>query len=531
MSQVDISHRHAPARISSRSSGLIGWAGAAVVLAFAALLQAIGHLNGDDAWFLTFAEKFVDGQRAYVDVADPNPPAAFIAYVPAVHIARLMALRPECVLVALTLCGALLSTAAAGQVLRRAGLLGAAHMPAAASLAIYLCLVVPAFCFAEREHLVVLALLPFAAVLAARAAGQPVSLLSALVAGAGAGLTITFKPYFLLPVGLAWAVSLRPSTEWLRRSLPEIAALVLVLAIHAGAVILFFPDYLAMFALALDVYAPVRDHLLHLLASPLFLANASLLGAWLLLAGRHYRRRTQAIGSTRWQRGPREATLWASAALARICAALSLGFLATFVIQGKGWNNHALPGIVFGLMALAAEIQNARQPTAGRNEAGATAKFVFLPLLCAAPFLFGAVQLLSNGEEHRGLLAAVAQVAPPRPKIAALAEQLDFGHPLVRQLAGTWIGRRNCLWVSWGVKYLRRQGGLAAPAAARLARDIDDDLQMFAQDVASGKPDILLVESGELEAWARRQPALSGLFDGFAEAGHAGAIEIWRRKR
>jgi hypothetical protein len=105
-----------------------------------------------------------------------------------------------------------------------------------------------------------------------------------------------------------------------------------------------------------------------------------------------------------------------------------------------------------------------------------------------------------------------------------LAEQLDFGHPLVRRLGGAWVGRQNCLWISWGVKYLRGGGDADPSAEARRSKYLGADLEMFAEDVRSGKPDILLVESKELADWARAQPALSGLFDAYVQAESAGDI-------
>jgi hypothetical protein len=309
-----------------------------------------------------------------------------------------------------------------------------------------------------------------------------------------------------LPVVLALIVVAAPNPRRAWRMLPELAAIVLTLVIYVAIVVGVFPDYAATLTLALDIYAPVRDRWDNLLLSPLFLANAALLGVFVY----------------RVCRGPADtrACVW---------AVLSFGFLATFLIQGKGWNNHALPGISFALLALAIELRvfeclTVALPGAGQ---GRWAAFIFLLILSAAPLLFGGLQLLGNGEEHPGLAAAVARVGPQRPKIAALAEQLDFGHPLVRQLGGTWIGRQNCLWISWGVKYLR--ANTQDPAVAlRRTQELDNDVAGFAEDVKNGKPDILIIESNHLQAWARAQPALSGIFDTYVQTANAGAIEIWQ---
>ncbi len=491
-----------------RRQGAIDWRWAIAVIIVAVVQQSIGHLNGDDSWFITFAEKYLDGLTPYVDVSDPNPPAAFLAYVPAIYFARIFAVRPEFAIVLFTFLGAGLAILISGMVLRAAGLLSSAQVPGALAVALYLCLVAPAFCFAEREHFAFLALLPIAAILAARIADRHVALSAALLAGIGAGLATTFKPYFLLPLALAFAGTVLVRPKCAARLVPEIAAVAMVLATYSAAVLLVFPAYLGTLSLALDVYAPVHDRISNLLTSPLFVCNVALLGALAYVARR-------GLVDLR----------------ARVCALFSIGFLATFVIQGKGWTNHTFPGLAFALFALAAQLRFFSAPAlrAAQRQRSFT-MYVFLPVLCAAPFLFGAVQLVTNGEEHPGLTAAVARIAPPRPRIAALAEQLDYGHPLVRRLGGTWVGRQNCLWISWGVKYLRG-GGRGDPAAeARRSKYLGADLEMFAEDVRKGKPDVLLVESEELAAWARAQPALSSLFDAYALAGSAGDIEIWRSR-
>ncbi len=187
--------------------------------------------------------------------------------------------------------------------------------------------------------------------------------------------------------------------------------------------------------------------------------------------------------------------------------------------------NHAYPGMALALLASASWLAEAGMERARR----VFALFVFVPALCLAPFLFGTAKDFSNGEEYPGLTAAVRRVAPARPSIAALAEQLDVGHPLVRRLGGTWIGRQNCLWVSWGVRYLLSERPTPAPRRARLLGAMRDDEAAFAADVARRAPDVLLVENKDVEAWARRQPALAAIFEDYRQVGVASGVEVWRR--
>ena len=74
---------------------LNSWALSALIVALAIAQQAAGHLNGDDSWFILFAERVVNGAKAYVDISDPNPPAGFLVYMPAVLLARATGLSAE----------------------------------------------------------------------------------------------------------------------------------------------------------------------------------------------------------------------------------------------------------------------------------------------------------------------------------------------------------------------------------------------------------------------------------------------------
>jgi hypothetical protein len=502
------------AKVQRRSgSALVLCAIALVVIAIA--LQSYGHLDGDDSWFITFAEKYLDGARPYVDVSDPNPPAAFLVYVPAVYLARICKLKPEFIVALFTFLGAGLAILLSGGILRRAGLLSAAELPGAMALAAYICLIAAAYCFAEREHFAFLLLLPMSATLAARAAGRDVGLPEALLAGSCAGCATCFKPYFLVPLAFVCGYLLCVGAIHIRRMMLEFTAMATVMLIYAVTIVLAYPAYLDNLQLVLDVYAPVRDSFMHLIGSPLLIVNGVLLTAWAYLFSA--RRRRGEVADIR----------------SLVAALFSIGFLATFLIQGKGWANHAYPGISFAIVALAAELRS--QAVGGNVQFASGAPrqlmlFLFVPILCATPFLFDVMRLLTNAEEHPGLTATVSKLAPPHPGIAALAEQLDFGHPLVRQIGGRWVGRQNCLWISWGVKYLRIKDIADPVIEARRAQYLGADLTMFAEDIRVGRPDILLIESKALEVWARAQPVLSDLFAAYVLTATAGEVEIWQPK-
>ncbi len=57
----------------------------------------------------------------------------------------------------------------------------------------------------------------------------------------------------------------------------------------------------------------------------------------------------------------------------------------------------------------------------------------------------------------------------------------------------------------------------------------DAERVLFAEDIARGRPDVILVESATLRAWAGKQPELAHVLDGFRKAAVASEIEVWTR--
>lgn len=482
-----------------------GWPLSFAIVALGVAQQAAGHFNGDNSWFILFAERVIDGARAYVEIGDPNPPAAFLVYAPAVVVARALGLATEAMVVVEVFALATLMLAFGGAVLRRAGLMPSGEDGLWRNATLWVALVAPGFGFAEREHFALLFALPMLAVVVARAEGRAVSTPHAVLAGACAGLTLCFKPYYAAGFAAAALVAVAR-----RRSLAPVFAWENLAALATGLgylafVARFFPEYYTLaLPAALDVYAPARNGLAASVASAPFLAGAAVLAA------------------TGWFCGRRGFD-----ARAYVLMAASAGFLLTFVVQGKGWFNHAYPGLALALFSALAGWLAFRR--AAPRQAALFAKACVLPAFVCAPF-FGAAWMNAPGaEEYPGLTAQVRALAPARPKIAALAAQLDVAHPLTRRLDGAWIGRQNALWVANCVAQILATQTVSPERRALLESHAARERADFAADLRAGRPDVLLVESAALREWAGRQPEFGRLFDGYARKGQAGAVEIWTR--
>lgn len=486
---------------------------AVILVLWAVVQQSLGHLDGDVSWFLTFAEKYVDGAVPYIDVTDPNPPASILVLVPAIKLARALRLAVEPVLAALVFVYAGLCLTLAAAILRCGARRSREEWGLLLNASIFLLFVAPGFIFAEREHLALLGLAPFLAALAVSADGCRVPSWLRIVAGFGAGLAVCFKPFFVLPLALpACVLALRERSPRLLLTLEMVTAGAVALAYGLG-VIVFFPAYLDYaIPVIVEIYQPSR-----LDTGALTFLTLAPFNAVLLLS--------LALVSADGVKQPRASSVFSAPAPTLVCALASLGFLLTFFIQGKGWMNHAYPGVVLALFAwifFALE----RYPHA---RAGGVFKFVFLPVFVAAPMLFGAVKLLTDEEEQPGLRAEIARVAPPRPHLIALAPDLGYGHPVARHLDGVWVGRPNALWVMASANHLLKQERDPA-RRARLEAYRLGDLAGFAQDVRTGRPDAIIVADRETRDFSLKQPAIAEAFADYEKSGQAGEVEVWTRK-
>ena len=492
--------------LSSRWLGL-GFAAVAVAS------QSLGHQNGDNSWLLTVAEKTIDGARPYVDVIESNPPAAFLFYAPAILFARAVQVGVEFAgsLFVFLWCAA--SLALAGLILRRARVVSPAESGFLLNAAIFAFVMLPGFSFAEREHVACLLVLPMLAALAARALDGKVATVLAILAGLAAGGAMAIKPHFALAVALPALYLIARRRSLAPAFAPEMLAALAAAVANVGAIALCFPDYFVIAPATFDVYVPLREPWSYLLLETWFLLNIILLAA-LPFAFR------------RASLGPHVA----------IPALASAGFVIAYLIQGKGWVNHGLPGDELAFMAvamgLAPTFATASEAVqfAAWGKARRAVLFVFMPLMLSAPILFGVFLPLTGFEEYKGLTAAVARHAPPHPRVIALSPRLDVGHPLTRRLGGEWVGRPNAIWLMVFSRMYLDAGWGDAAKRARYEEYIARDARGFREDVAAGRPDIVLVLDDPRIETAMRHPDIAAAMAGYAPVESADGVAIWTRK-
>jgi hypothetical protein len=453
-----------------------------VLTALVTAVRLIDTVDSDVAWQLWIAQRVHAGANLYTDIIEVNPPLWFWMALPVDRVATHLGLRSEMVLIVTVGGTVLLSLAATSALVRhipstRRALLLAYGAAALAAM--------PWMHAGQREQIVLIGTLPYAALLAARRDGKPVGAGLAFLIGTGAALGFALKHYFLVvPVLLELWLIAGAWRRW-RPFRPETLAIVAVGLAYAAAVLLLDRDFVSrvvpMVRLAYGVTgAPgfrylFGPYLLTGLAIAAFvLAHARLLAA---------------------SKAPLTSALLA-------CAG---AFAIVYFIQSKGWLYHAIPLLGFASLALAALLaEAAAAPSLLRLISPALLAF---PLFLAAddrahpglpsPTLIGAVSGMRAGDAV-GFLA----VEPAIPWSIAL--QRGFRYP------SRYIG----YWMMRAVIDNERAGG-PNPKLTALGRQV---VRETAADFVCTPPKRLVVagpswggDNFDILAFFRRDPEFAGL--------------------
>ncbi len=163
---------------------------------------------------------------------------------------------------------------------------------------------------------------------------------------------------------------------------------------------------------------------------------------------------------------------------------------------------------------------------AAEKERGWAARTTFAGVIVSACFMW------NNHANDTSPIAAKVRQLGPHPTMLAITADISLGHPLVRQVGGSWVGRVCSNWITAGVALRRRFETPDATTAARLDAYEAFDRAMLVEDIARSRPGIILVDqlSFDWDAWARSDPRLREQLDAYREADRVNGIMILQRR-
>lgn len=494
------------------SASVLRWLPLLLVFATAALLRHFFVTNTDVSWGITMAEKVLDGQRLYVDVIEVNPPATVFLYIVPVLIARALSWRPELMVDTCVFLAAGVSLWFSGRLLIAARICDKINVWPLAVLFAAALMLLPARTFAEREHIALIIFLPVLALLAMRAKGAAPSLTSIIVSGIAAGFIVIIKPHFVFAIAFTAIAAALCIKSWKLLFVPEFfiagAMAVLYLALVAVYFPIFFSDMVPLLAM---VYLPIKvpfSEFIVRFATPLWVTTLFVI---VML-------KRKAVF------GPPGCLLLAA----------SFGFAIPYYLQQKGWPYHSYPMLALALIAAAIAFVERWHGSPTPAETMFTrslrlATAFTLAVLTAITFcwMILAVDVSALAEPIRKIKA--------HPKIIAITSDIGIGHPLTRQVEGTWVGRVGSLWITTGAKLRQKREILAPELQTRLMALAERDRVMLTEDIERTRPDIILIERPDFagydwKAWAATDPAISRQLKAYREIETINGIAILRRE-
>jgi hypothetical protein len=462
------------------------------ILLAAFAIQVPLVLNADLGWLLTVCEKMLAGAKLGRDVLELNPPLSVLIYMPAAYLGTVLPWPAHIIVIVMVLALAwcamqlTLRAVAAQQwdraVRRRAGI---------ALLALFT--LVPGATFAQREHIAVLALMPFVALAASHAAAldRPVATWLRLAAGIGAGLAMCLKPHFALPAALPllWAAYRHKSPRPLFGI--ECWAAAAVVIGYFGTALFAYPEYFSVYPRwAALTYLPLRKPVTFLFGADFVCAAAALAWALKLTCGKD---------RESW----RGAAPWLLAALG--------GFLS-YVVQGKGFAYMRLPAVILALTAVVLAPSFLADAFWRRDHRRDRAKLA----LTALPLL---IWLVPTNNSFVELQETIRTVAPAHPSILTVGSNVGLSEPLIRKVGGTLGGTEGSQLMSGGALVMIEAGRYNAADRASALQIIAMERDLLRRDLTRHHPDVLLIDRlrfdkpYDWEGWARAEPRIAQELD------------------
>lgn len=472
----------------SMLSSWLPLAGVAVLPLIAVGLRFYYPMNADTSWLLTVGEKFLAGEKLYVDVIEVNPPASVYLYLPAIVLARLLPLSAEFFVNLLVL------ASIAGSLLLSARILSASPAGRMALnwpvllAAVFVLGVMPGETFTEREHIATIAALPWLSALLVRMDGNKPVMFHALVAGICGGLLFCIKPVFAVPIAMAVAASLYVRRDWRIVTDIENLAAGTISVVYVASVYIFQPEFFSQIMPLLQATYLAYKNYGRVLGDPLF-------PYWAVL-----------ILAAFWFRGRR--ILREPAGLLLIASA---GFTAMCIWQGKFWDYHYYPLMATGILGgicVAHSMHADRQKHADEKPPIVRTEVLIFALVLAC--IARAWQAFGPHEDMNKLADAINRIAN-KPSIAVLSDDIAIGHPLTRQIGARWVGSFCAQWVPAYEIMLGRNGKIDDSNRTTIAGYVRLSNSTLARDIASKKPDIILAAHGKFDwlAWALADKAIA----------------------
>jgi hypothetical protein len=385
------------------------WLGLTCLICWVGLRRVIGQpINGDAAWLLYVSQQVLEGSRLYVDLIEINPPLIIWLSMPAVVLERLSGISHATTFPLMVALAAAVSVVGCFRL--SAGSLHASYRGAFAAGVALILFVLPFAYWGQREHLMLILCLPHLIEAAGRMRGARTR--SPLKLGIAAGLGYALKPHYALAfLAVELIVFSRTRKLW-----PVAIATGAVGCAYIVAVIAITPEYFPTAMMLRPLYAQYYDRSLSdfVLLRPM-LVPAALSLAFVLLRGEGRELRV-------------------------VLACATAAWILAFMIQGKGWTYHLLPGYAGALLLLWLGM------AAGASSSNVLRGPAYVAVTILALALGLGLRKPTLLEQFQRAVSLEVMSVMERESVMVLTPDLGHVWPAVTYTASKWPARVPSLW-------------------------------------------------------------------------------------
>ncbi|WP_240048248.1 hypothetical protein [Crenalkalicoccus roseus] len=505
--------------------------GGARLLRLLALLPALAFLltvlspplNHDAAAVLNFSQRWLGGERLYAELIDVNPPLIFLLNLLPAAIGAWTPLDAVRGLQASLL---LLCALSAWLALRLAPDPGLRPVEAAClAIALPLTTLAAGYDFAQREHVMTVAALPYLMLAARRIEDGPAPLLPSLSIALLAATGFALKPHFLaIPTLVEGLVLLRRGPGPALRD-PVPWAMAAAWAAYLASIPLVFPDY------AGHVLPLVWKHYLDL----------GDFAWWQVIL-------TERLGTALMVLLPLAvlALRGGFGALPQVLVLAAFGAAAAAVVQHKGWSYHALPvRLLTGLLAVAMAarwLDRALAPGAARRAApGAAAVAAFALAVFGFTGAEAPWRQITWTWSEEGQVSAALRREAYGERLLVLSPDIFPVYPALNYARARSTLRTMNLWLLQGVYATCPEGGARYRETWEMSRTEFFLYRTVAEDFAHAPPAAILValdpripECGgqrfDVIAYFSRHPLFSETMERYRPVAEFAGHRLYRRE-
>lgn len=412
----------------------------AAIAAFLALRNI--PITHDVVWQFWIARQLLGGATLYRDIWEINPPLWFWSAVPIQYVSELLHVPPLRLLIPIVIGIGALSAFLVGHF---ASSLSPFKRCVTMLLVFWLVIIVPIYDFGQREQLVLICTLPYAALIAKRYSGLTVPTALAIFIGAFAAYGFALKHYFvLIPTLLELWLFLRDRREW-RLIRPETLVLAACALTYGVSVLLFAPTFFThMVPMVQIAYHGYESSWTMLLVRPWIIIWVTIAAYFIV-----YRR---AFGH--------QAEPMVSALLI-----VATGFALAYFLQSKGWLYHSIP--VTGSIALALGIRLGMGDLPRMIPVALGLTMLALPI--SLPLLTGQYSNFLRAE----IDPILAKLPDGEPVFIAAADPM-WGWPMLEDHRLVWPSRLYAYWMIPAIAHGEVTGPNPEPLRA-LAKQVQEE--------------------------------------------------------